>query len=226
MRMHSMPAVALALLSAATVVACSDSTAPQPTPSQLSIVSADTQAVVVGTPNSNPLIVRVADKNGVAIAGAVVSWRITGGDGTLPGTSSLSDENGMAETVVVPDTVAGVITVSAFTGDITPVVFTVVANPGAPAAITVVSGEDQTIPDGSASAPLIVRLTDRYGNATPGITVQWGIVSGDGTLSSASVITDASGEASITFTAPTPSVGALISATVGDLASSFSINGG
>ncbi len=50
-------------------------------------------------------------------------------------------------------------------------------------------------------APLVVAVADAFGNPIPGITIEWSIPpGGDGSVSEASSVTDANGQASVTRT--------------------------
>jgi hypothetical protein len=73
--------------------------------------------------------------------------------------------------------------------------------PPTPTALTKVSGDVQQVLFGQTEpAPLVVSVTDADGNPVPGVTVNWAIVSGGGTLSSSSSTTDRSGKATTTWT--------------------------
>lgn len=74
------------------------------------------------------------------------------------------------------------------------ITFTARATPGAPAAITHTGGNAQSLLYGSRlPTPLQVRVTDQYGNVTPGVVVTWGSVAGAGTVEPINVATDADG---------------------------------
>jgi len=69
------------------------------------------------------------------------------------------------------------------------------------ATLTKVSGDGQQVQFGqTATSPLVVSVADSKGNSQAGVQVNWGIVSGGGTLSSSSSTTDPSGNASVTWT--------------------------
>ena len=71
-----------------------------------------------------------------------------------------------------------------------------------PANVTVSSGDGQRIVvDGQLLGPLRARVTDAQNQGVAGVTVSWEVTQGSGTLSAATSTTDASGEASIAFTA-------------------------
>src|SRR5690606_23502441 len=72
---------------------------------------------------------------------------------------------------------------------------------GPPANLAMVSGDEQV---GEAFAPLadplVVEVTDRFGNPVEGVTVHWNVMAGRGTLSAEAVESDESGRAQVTWT--------------------------
>lgn len=70
-----------------------------------------------------------------------------------------------------------------------------------PTAISIVSGNTQSATVGTALPnPLIVRVTNSDGDALSGVVVAWTVVSGGGTLGSATSTTNAQGQAQTTYT--------------------------
>src|SRR4051812_5503002 len=68
---------------------------------------------------------------------------------------------------------------------------------GGLAVLTVVSGNNQTIPKGTASAvPLVVRAYDNSAAPLPNQSVTWSVQSNTGTVSAATTLTNEFGEAS------------------------------
>ena len=95
---------------------------------------------------------------------------------------------------------------------------------GGLAVLTVVSGNNQTIPVNTPSpAPLIVRAYDNSAAPLPNQSITWAITSGGGTLSSASTITDQFGESSVTYTAGTTPGTVTVTATSEDLVIAFTL---
>jgi hypothetical protein len=67
--------------------------------------------------------------------------------------------------------------------------------------MTIVSGDAQKGPFGVAlGAPLVVSVTHANGTPAANVKVNWGVVAGEGSLSSASATTDQNGKASVTWT--------------------------
>ncbi len=75
-------------------------------------------------------------------------------------------------------------------------------SPETPAALTRVSAGEQTIaPNATAPVPLMVSVRDQDGDPAEGVTINWVIQSGNGTLSATQTSTDDDGQTSVTFTA-------------------------
>jgi adhesin/invasin len=156
--------------------------------------SATAGATLAGAP-----AVKVTDAYGNPVAGTAVAFAVTGGGGSLTGAAQTTDASGLAApggwTI---GTAAGANTVTATVAGVAPVAFTVAGTPGAPAQLQVVSGAAQLAVAGSALAqPIRVKVTDQYGNAVPGITVDFTVAQGAGSISPASLATAADGTAAV-----------------------------
>ncbi len=88
-------------------------------------------------------------------------------------------------------------------------------------AIAKVSGDNQTGGAGtSLPNPLVVRVTNSSGNPQAGVTVNFAVTSGGGSVSPTSAVTNASGQASTVLTlGTTAGVGNIVSATVSAIGS-------
>jgi hypothetical protein len=100
----------------------------------------------------------------------------------------------------------------------------VTVTPGAAATLTKVSGDGQSgLPSAPLANPLVVEVKDLGGNLLSGITVQWAVASGSGTLAAPSSITDANGRASATLTfGPTAGAVSVTASTTGPAPVAFS----
>lgn len=141
----------------------------------------------------------VRDLVGNPVSGVAVTFTVTGGGGAVTGSPVTTDAAGIATvgswTLGVA---AGANTVVASASGLPSVTF--VANGGAGAAATVVgiSALSQTAVQGTnVAARPAVRVTDANGNRVAGVTVVFEVTSGGGTVSGATQITDAAGEASV-----------------------------
>ncbi|MBA3645257.1 MAG: PD40 domain-containing protein, partial [Gemmatimonadaceae bacterium] len=180
---------------------CSGTTEPLhevPAPATALIVRLDplTQTSVtgtVGTPAPVVPAVRATDKNGKPIRGVEVSF-VT--DGTIRTRAERTDADGVASVGAwILKTSAGTNTVTAHVPGSDDVRFTAKALPG-PVARLFGSGNEQFAFAGTTlRTRLSVKVNDSYGNAVSGVTVEFTVVSGGGSLESGSAVSDSGGVA-------------------------------
>ena len=73
-------------------------------------------------------------------------------------------------------------------------VFNATATPAPPAILEVVSGNNQiAAPSSALPDSIVVRLTDAFGNGIPGAILTWSAAAGNGTVTPAGTLTNASG---------------------------------
>jgi len=164
--------------------------------------SGDGQTGVVQTALANPLRVLVTD-GGAPEAGVSVTWGGSGTAASFSPSSSITDASGIAQTTWTLPRQAGAPSASATVSGAggSPVSFTATANPGPPAALTKLDGDDQVGGVSSAAdGPLRVTVADQYGNGLSGQTVTWSVTSGTATLGQGSTTTSAAGIASNALT--------------------------
>ena len=167
------------------------------TPHSLTKVSGEGQGGLVGEQLAKPFVVSVLDQDGSAFVGAVVSFSVTAGGGTLSAATVTTDANGRAATRLTLGSQPGTNTVEATVEGLEPETFTATAAEQAmPHSLTKVCGDDQ---EGTAGAllaePLVVSVSDEDGAAMAGVVVSFAVTAGGGTLSSATATTDANGRA-------------------------------
>jgi len=181
-RLASVSAVALALL----VTACGGDPKgpPPPPPGGLSAAKAaptgDGQIGPVQAPLANPLRIVVLN-DGIPESGVSVNWSGLGTAATFNPPSGTTDANGIASSTWTLPQEAGTATaqadVSGASGS--PVVFTATGRPGAATGVALVSGSGQA---GGvnllADDPLVVLVTDQYGNGVSGVAVTWVVTQG------------------------------------------------
>ncbi len=182
----------------------------------LTVVSGDGQAGKAGEPLATPLVVEVSDAYGNPVAGMAVTWSTESSGGQIDPDSGTTDANGRAEASWRLGTRRGEQHVTASAGQSASTVFTAVAAPGPAAGVSAASGDGQIgIAGKRLGEPLVVRVTDAYGNGVPGVTVQWDVAAGGGSVDPATSMTMADGQASTWLTlGATPgsnSVAALVS---------------
>ena len=183
------------------VAACSkDSTSPAPVPSAVAIVSGASQVATVGTALSAPIVVKVTDPSGNPVGGVSITFAPTSASGSVSSAQATTDATGSAQVVWTLGTIAGADSLTITAGALAPISALATAMPDAPAAITIVAGNNQSAPVDSALATVLsVKVTDRYGNVVPNAVVQW-TTDGGGTLSATTTVTDSNGIAQVGYT--------------------------
>lgn len=187
-------------------------------PAAIAIASGDAQHATVGTPFAAPLVVTVTDAYGNTVPSASVSFAAAAA--SISGSPATTGSSGQAQVTATAGNVAGSCgVVAAIPG--AQAVFSLTCDPGAPAAIAVVSGSPQSAAVGAAfGASLVARVTDAHGNAVPSASVAFAAPSSGATaqLSAPSATTDASGQVSFTATAGHAAGAYSVTATVGAVA--------
>jgi hypothetical protein len=90
--------------------------------------------------------------------------------------------------------------------------------------VIIVSGNEQTVQTGAAAAvPLVVRAFDTSTAPMAGVTVNWSVASGGGSVTPTSTITDGAGQASANYTAGTTTGEAQVRATAEGLTVTFTV---
>ncbi|MGH7671582.1 MAG: S8 family serine peptidase, partial [Gemmatimonadales bacterium] len=188
------------------MIGCETGAGPsQPTPTAIALVSGNVQAGTVGQALPQPLVVRVTSSAGAGVPGVAVSWATTAGGGTLSATTATADANGQASVTWTLGTTAGTnnntatASVSGLAGS--PVTFTATGTPASASQLVSVSGDAQAAEVAqSVPQPLVVAVRDQYGNGITGIAVSWAVVSGGGSVSASSVVTNDQAQSSVTWT--------------------------
>ena len=147
-------------------------------------------------------MVSVLDQNRSAFAGAVVTFSVTAGGGTLSVTTATTDANGQAATTLTLGSDSGTNTIKATVAGFEPVIFTAVGH-AIPHRLTKVSGDGQEGPASTQlTEPFVVLVSDEEGAAIAGVAVTFSVTAGGGMLSSTTDanITDANGQASTRLT--------------------------
>ena len=148
-----------------------------------------------------PPSVIVTDPAGVPVPGVAVTFAVTAGGGTITGETATTNAAGVAAVGSWRLGAAqGVNTVTATATGLagSPVVFNATAAALPPTAIVINAGNNQTALAGQP-VPIkpSVRVIDAEGVGVPGITVTFTIRSGEGTITEATPVTNASGIATL-----------------------------
>ena len=115
-------------------------------PHSLTKISGNGQEGQAGESLAKPFVVSVLDQNGSAFAGAVVSFSVTAGGGTLSATTATADARGRAKSTLTLGSEPGTNTVSATVAGLEPVTFTATATEQTPHSLTKASGDSQNGP--------------------------------------------------------------------------------
>jgi adhesin/invasin len=166
--------------------------------SQLLALAGDGQLATVATALLTRPAVQLKDALGNPVAGASVTFAVSGGGGGLTGGSQLTNAAGVATvarwtlgTIVGPNT----LTVSAL--GVTPAVFTATGLAGAATTILKDAGDLQSAIVNTI-VPIVpqVRIVDQFGNPVSGTTVS-AVTSGGGSVVNATPVSDSAGIASV-----------------------------
>ena len=168
-------------------------------------VSGDSQQVGTGQA-SQPVVVQVRDAlNNPYTAGFTVNFALVAPPAgtTIAPASAVTDANGFAQAVVTAGSTAGPANVSVTAAGLTgsPLLFTlnvVGGGPGGPASVTAASATSQSaiVNQLVAAAPSVL-VRDSANAPLAGVTVTFGVASGNGSVTGATAVTNASGIATV-----------------------------
>jgi hypothetical protein len=206
-RRHDMKTTLLLTAALAAVLTgatgCSDVVQPQPSPgvepgsvaAVLSAVSATNLTGTVGQAVGAPPVVRVTDRNGIPVAGVLITFTVTGGEGTISTSWLLTGVDGTAavDTWTLGRRM-GANQVTAGASGLASVRFTAVAQAGPAVQARGLLGDNQI---GYSKSPLAerlaVRIADAYDNPVAGATVTFAVLSGGGSIPARVALTDDDG---------------------------------
>ncbi|MGE0553558.1 MAG: Ig-like domain-containing protein, partial [Gemmatimonadales bacterium] len=180
---------------------CNEELGTGPRIATITVFSGNGQTGAIGALLGQPLVVEVKDQRGDPIEGGVVTWDVTSGTGIVSPRSDTTDENGLATTTFRLGSSIGVQTVSATLTGLSPVSFIANAVSAPASQLTLVDGDGQAGSVGERlSQALEVRVTDAFDNPKSDVPVNFTVISGGGTVSSQTVVSDANGMAQTTWT--------------------------
>lgn len=167
---------------------------------RLEIASGDAQISRLGTALPQPVVIQVRDINDAPVPGALVSFAADAGSGSVSPTTVAADASGLARTFWTLGTAPGAMRLTVTSPTAADVLVSATATVDTSRVLTRVSGDAQVGTIGEALAdPLVVRVTDRFGNAVEGVTISWTDALSPGiTVQPATSTTDADGLASTT----------------------------
>ncbi len=148
----------------------------------------------VGAFKAESLVVLVSDQNATPVQGVAVSWASTGG--SVSAASVPTSAAGLSKVRFTYGTVAGnqsaTATVTGLVGS--PISITLNATAGTAVGIAKTAGDNGTAPP-SSQVSYTVQSRDTHGNAKGGVTIDWAVATGGGSITPAQNTTQANGDA-------------------------------
>lgn len=171
-------------------------------PTQMAKDGGDNQTATVNTAPATALTVVVRDVANQPVEGVSVVFAVASGGGSLGGSGSVqTNQDGIATCPTwTLGNVAGVNTVTATHAGLagSPLTFTATGTAGAATQMEEYAGNNQTAPMRTAlPIPPAVKVMDQFYNPKPGETVSWEVLTGGGTVATATSQTNADGIASV-----------------------------
>lgn len=168
-------------------------------PAQLQTVAGDAQSGTVGLALGTPLRVRVVDRLGAGIPGQTVTFVVEAGGGTLATATAVTGVDGIAANSWTLGTSAGAQqTVAATAGAAAGLTarFNATAVAGAPVSAVALAGNNQTAArNAPVSTPPRVLVRDAFDNVVNGVTVDFTVTSGGGSVTDGRQVTTSEGAA-------------------------------
>lgn len=163
------------------------------------VLSGQDQSALAGSALSIAPSVRARDQYANGVPGVSVTFAVTSGNGAVANPTQTTDANGIATAgtwTLGPS--EGIQTLTATSGQAAGATISAVARPRTPAQLTVLAGNNQSAVVGAAvTTPPTVLVRNASGDALPGIVVTFAPASGSGSVTGATVTTDALGRASV-----------------------------
>ena len=137
----------------------------------------------------------VADAAGNSLSGIAVTVTVTAGGGALAGSPTTSAKGATPVGTWTLGKTAGLNTITVTVAGLTAVDIVATGTAGAPTALTVISGNNQSAFAGTSLAlPAVLKVADQFGNAVAASSVVFTVSAGGGSLSgSRTVVADANG---------------------------------
>jgi hypothetical protein len=189
-------------------------------PASITLVSGGSQTGTVGTTLAAPIAVKVMDSFGNGVPGIPISFSANVLGGVFnPPSPVTTDSLGRATVSYTLPTIAKTITITAANGTLSKLINErSIAGPAT--SMSIASGNNQSANRHTAlPKPLVVKITDQYANPVAGVTITFTDNGAGGTISSATAITNAMGQASVTYTTGNKSMAVVITGSATGLTS-------
>lgn len=203
----------LGLLLGGLVVGCGeDATGPRPVPAAVVVVGGESQLGTVGETLDTALTVRVTDKFGEPVPGALVRFSVGVRSGSLTPITQTTGPGGHAAARWTLPKSAGVLRAIARVSGLDSLIFHAVARPASPASLSLISGDLQSAATQSVlPETVVVQVRDGFGNPVAGTPVSFLPTDGSGIAEPSAARADSSGLALTRWTlGEAPGVHALI----------------
>lgn len=169
-------------------------------PTQLALVSGGGQTGAAGAALALPLLVEARTAAGTPVPGVLVTFTAPATGGVTPDTAT-TDLTGLARSTMTLGHAAGAQTFAAAAAGLTGVSASQTATAAVAATLARSSGDAQIdTAHATLPRPLVVRVTDAFGNPVTGATVDWARVAGNGAPAAASTQSDTAGLARVDYT--------------------------
>ena len=177
---------------------------PPPIPTSLEGISGNNQTDLTGERLMNPFVVEIRDQYDDPMEGVTVTFVVSAGGGMLSDTTAITDANGLAESTLTLGSDPGTNTVTVSVEGISEMaVFSAEASlpPPVPTTVSILSGDNQNGLTGEVLAnPFVVEVRDQYDDPVEGVTVNFAVSGGGGSLNLDMGLTDTNGQAESTLT--------------------------
>lgn len=140
-------------------------------PAGLTLVSGDNQVDTVGHTLPESLVVEVRDRFDNAVSGAVVTWTVTGGGGSLSAGSAVSDALGRSAVAwTLGDSIGTQHAAASLAGTGSSLTFTASAGTTAPTRLEFTVQPSDVGPEATITPPVEVTVRDGFGTTATGFT--------------------------------------------------------
>jgi uncharacterized protein (TIGR03437 family) len=195
-------------------------------PGMISIASGNNQGGNPGQPLSSALVATVADSSGNPLSSQPVVWTVSpAGAATLSSTSGSSSANGQVQNnVTLASSASGAIQIKVALANNPNIsaTFTVTANVLV-SGLQISSGNSQSAVVNTVFAlPLVVQLTTNNGSSAANLPVSF-TITGPGTLSASSAVTNSAGQAQVNVTAGSTTGAVTVTATAQSFSAAFNL---
>src|SRR6266545_5670494 len=174
----------LATLAAVALCACGgDGGGGGPQAGSIALSAGDNQVAAAGAALPDSLAVIVKDNANAVLPGALVTWSVTAGGGSVSPTTRTSDAAGIAKTRLTLGPNAGTQTAPATVAGLvgSPVTITFQATAGTATNIVKTTGDGGTATP-STQVTYTVTARDANNNPKQGVTIDWAVATGGGSI--------------------------------------------